>query len=117
MEGAKYFSSLDLNSGFFQIPVKEQDQYKLAFTSILGLLTFTRLPQGFKNSSAIFQRELNKAFSNILYKSIIIYIDDLVSYGNNFEQAIINLRNAFEIIDKINFSLKTKKKNFFSLQP
>jgi len=113
LEGAKYYSSLDLNSGFFQIPVKEQDQYKLAFTSILGLLTFTRLPQGFKNSSAIFQRELNKAFSNILYKSIIIYIDDLVSYGNNFEQAIINLRNAFEIIDKINFSLKTKKCNFF----
>jgi len=85
LEGAKYFSPLDLNSGFFQIPVKEQDQYKLAFTSILGLLTFTRLPQGFKNSSAIFQRELNKAFSNILYKSIIIYIDDLVSYDNNFE--------------------------------
>lgn len=113
LEGSKYFTSLDLNSGFFQISVADKDQYKLAFTSVLGLLTFTRLPQGFKNSSAIFQRELNKAFSNILYKSIIIYIDDLVSYGNNFEQAIKNLRNAFEIIDKMNFSLKTKKCNFF----
>ncbi|CAI6372965.1 unnamed protein product [Macrosiphum euphorbiae] len=113
LEGSKYFSSLDLNSGYFQISVEEKDQYKLAFTSALGLLTFTRLPQGFKNSSAIFQRELNKSFSHILYKSIIIYIDDLVSYGSNFDQAIINLRVAFEIIDKTNFSLKTKKCNFF----
>jgi hypothetical protein len=54
LEGSNYFSSLDLNSGFFQIPVKEDDQYKLAFTSVMDLLTFSPLPQGYKNSSAIF---------------------------------------------------------------
>ena len=76
-------------------------------------MTFTRLPKGFKNSSAIFQRELNKAFSNLLYKSLIIYIDDLASYGKTFDHALINLRETFKIIDKNNFSLKTKKKEIF----
>jgi len=76
-------------------------------------MTFTRLPQGFKNSSAIFQRELNKAFSPLLYKSLVIYIDDLASYGKTFQQAITNLRKAFEIIDTMNFLLKTRKCHFF----
>ncbi|XP_050535127.1 uncharacterized protein LOC126902145 [Daktulosphaira vitifoliae] len=49
LENAQYFSLLDFNSAFFQIPVRLKDQYKLAFTSALGLHTFTRLPQGFKN--------------------------------------------------------------------
>ena len=114
LEGAKYFSSFDLNSGFFQLPIKETDQYKLAFTSVHGLMTFTRLPQGFKNSSAIFQRVLNEAFSALLYKSIIIYIDDLASYGSNFDEALINLDKALKIIDSMNFSLKTSKCHFFN---
>lgn len=113
LEGSQFFSSLDLNNGVFQIPVKEEDQFKLEFTSALGLMTFTRLPQGFKNSSAIFQRELNNAFAHLLYKSLIIYIDDLASYGKTLDQALINLRETFKIIDEKNFSLKTKKCNFF----
>lgn len=113
LEGSQFFSSLDLNNGFFQIPVREEDQFKLAFTSAIGLMTFTRLPQGFKNSSAIFQRELNNAFAHLLYKSLIIYIDDLASYGTTFDQALNNLRETLKIIDEKNFSLKTKKCNFF----
>jgi len=114
LEGSKYFSSLDLNSGFFQLPVKEEDQYKLAFTSCHGLFTFTRIPQGLKISSSIFQRKLNEAFSELLYKSLIIYIDDLASYGKDFEQALNNLNNALLIMDKLNFSLKTSKCFFFN---
>ncbi|CAH1733045.1 unnamed protein product [Aphis gossypii] len=114
LEGSKYFSSLDLNSGFFQLPVKEEDQDKLAFTSCHGLFTFTRIPQGLKVSSSIFQRKLNEAFSELLYKSLVIYIDDLASYGKDFEQALNNLNNALLIMDKLNFSLKTSKCFFFN---
>lgn len=114
LEGSQFYSTLDLNSGFFQLPIKFEDQYKLAFTSIHGLMTFTRLPQGYKNSSALFQRTLNEAFSPLLYKSLIIYIDDLASYGNNFNQALKNLKEALIILDKMNFSLKTNKCNFFN---
>lgn len=63
LEGFKLFSPLDLNSGYFQIPVREQDQYMLAFTTVHRLMIITRLLQDLKNASAIFQRELNKVFS------------------------------------------------------
>jgi hypothetical protein len=43
LEGSKFFSSIDLNSGFFQIPLRSEDQHKLAFTSVHGLMIFTRL--------------------------------------------------------------------------
>jgi len=114
LEGSKYFTTLDLNSGFFQIPVREQDQYMLAFTTVHGLMTFTRLPQGFKNSSAIFQRELNRAFSELLYKSVIIFIDDLATFGHNFDTALHNLKKVFEIISQFGFSLKTAKCTIFA---
>lgn len=114
LEGSKYFSCIDLNSGFFQVPVKAQDQYMLAFTTVHGLMTFTRLPQGFKNSSAIFQRELNKAFSEQLYKSVIIFIDDLATFGQDFETALNNLKKVFETISHFGFSLKTAKCTLFA---
>lgn len=66
LEGSKYFTSLDLNCGFFQHSIKEEDQHKFTFTSVHSLMTFTRLPKGFRNSSATFQRNLNKAFSALL---------------------------------------------------
>lgn len=77
-------------------------------------MTFTRLPQGFKNKNAIFQRTLNEDFSALLYKSIIIYIDDFASYGKNFDEALKNLEDAFQIFDLMNFSLKTTNGKFFN---
>lgn len=102
-----------MNSGYFQISINEKHQHKFAFTSVHGLMTFTRLPQGFKNSSAIFQRKLNKAFSSLLFKGLIIHIDDLATYDKDFEDTLKNLENTLNILSNMNFSLKTKKCHFF----
>lgn len=56
---------------------------------------------------------MNKAFSPLLYKFLVIYIDDPALYGNDFDLALANLRKTFEIIDHMNFSLKTKKCHLF----
>lgn len=114
LEGSQFFTSLDLNNGFFQIPVREEDQDKLSFITTHGLMRFKRVPQGYRNSSAIFQRELNKAFSDILYKSVIIFIDDLATFGKDFKIALDNLQQVFQIIDQYGFSLKTAKCKIFS---
>jgi len=68
MEGMTLFSTVDLNSGFFQVPISNADKELLAFITVQGLFTFNRLPKGFKNSSAVFQRIINKIFSEHLYK-------------------------------------------------
>lgn len=76
-------------------------------------MTFTRLPQGFQNSSAIFPGVLNEEFSALLYKSIVIYIDR-ASYGNNYDGALININKVLKIIDSTNFSIKPSKWHFFN---
>lgn len=86
----------------------------LTFTIVLGLMTFKRLPQGFRNFSAIFQRKLNKAFSQHLYMSVIIFIDDITSFDTNFHVALENLRIVFEILEQYGFSLKTAKCKIFA---
>ena len=52
---AKYISTLDLNKGYYQIPVKEEDKPKTAIITTLGKFQFTRMPFGFKGAPACFQ--------------------------------------------------------------
>ncbi|CAF4759778.1 unnamed protein product, partial [Rotaria magnacalcarata] len=54
--GRRYYSKLDLKSGYFQIPIKEDDKHKTAFITTHGLFEFNVLAQGLKNSPPSFQR-------------------------------------------------------------
>lgn len=57
---AKYFSTLDLTSGYWHIQIDDKDAEKLAFTSQFGLFEFLRLPFGWKNAPNIFQRTIRQ---------------------------------------------------------
>lgn len=89
LEGAKYYSSIDMTQGYFQIPIKQEDQDKTGFITDFGLFNFKRIPQGFKNSAPIFQRIINNVFSDYLYKTMIAYLDDICCFGNSFEEVLI----------------------------
>jgi hypothetical protein len=56
LDGKKYFSCIDLKDGFFQVPIRENDREKQSFYTGKCLMQFRMMPQGFKNSPAIFQR-------------------------------------------------------------
>ncbi|KZR97200.1 Uncharacterized protein APZ42_008061, partial [Daphnia magna] len=60
--GAKWFASIDLRSGYYQIPVAEKDREKTAFITPDGLYGFTRMPQGLHNGPACFQRLMDRVF-------------------------------------------------------
>ncbi len=62
-EGYKYFSKLDLKSGFYQIPIREADK-KTAFTTPFGLFQFNVLPMGLKNSPPTFQKVMTNNYIN-----------------------------------------------------
>lgn len=88
LEGAKYYSTIDMAQGYFQLPIKIEDRYKTAFITDFGLYHFNRIPQGFKNSGPIFQRTINNIFSDYLYKTMVAYLDDICSFGKDFESAL-----------------------------
>jgi len=82
---AKYFTTLDLASGYHQIPMAERDKYKTAFSTPYGHYEFNRMPFGLKNAPATFQRLMNSVLTGIQGLKCLVYLDDIVVYGPSLE--------------------------------
>ena len=80
---SKYFSVLDLASGFHQIEVEPADRPKIAFSTSYGHCHFNRMPFGLKNAPATFQRLMNNILSGLQGNELFVYMDDIVIYVNS----------------------------------
>jgi hypothetical protein len=78
----KYFSTIDCASGFLQVPVKHEDQAKTAF-STRGHFQYKRMPFGLKGAPAAFQRLMNTVLSGIQGIKCLVYLDDVIVFGEN----------------------------------
>ena len=74
---SKYFTTLDLASGFHQIPMRDSDKQKTAFTTPLGHYEFSRMPFGLKNAPATFQRLMNSILTGLQGLQCFVYLDDI----------------------------------------
>lgn len=109
----KYFSTLDINSAFWSIPLRIEDRKKTGFVTQEGHFQWTCLPFGLKTSPAIFQRIL----SNILGKYeltnfAVNYIDDILIFSKSFSEHMNHLTKLLEAIMKEGFRLKFTKCTF-----
>ncbi|KAG0442406.1 Retrovirus-related Pol polyprotein from transposon 17.6 [Dictyocoela muelleri] len=105
--GKKYFTRIDLKDGFFQIPIKKTDREKTAFYTGSRLMEFNRMPQGYKNSPAIFQRAMHLIVKNLIGNCCIVYIDDILVFGESIDE---HDRNLSKIIERLNeFGLEENK--------
>lgn len=89
-----YFSKIDLKDGFFQIPLRKEDCHKTAFRIKNRLYEWVRMPMGFKNSSAVFQRLMDRILQEEIRKSCIVYVDDILIYGRTVEEHETNLKSV-----------------------
>jgi predicted aspartyl protease len=114
LSGAKYFSTADLKSGYYQIPVAEKDRHKTAFSFPGGgLWQFKRMPMGLSNSAPVFERLMERVLSGLTWKTCLVYLDDIIIFSRTFENHLANLREVFERLKEAHLKLSPKKCHFF----
>ena len=110
--GAKYFSSLDLANGYFQISMKKESIPKTAFRVPWGLFEFLRMPQGLVNSPSTFQRVMELVFGDMNQTRLIIYLDDILVYSSTIEEHVATLQEVFRRLTEFGLKLKGRKCHF-----
>lgn len=105
---AKYFSTLNMTSSFYQINLDEYSRNLTAFSTSNGHYQFKRLPFGLKISSNSFQRMLTIALSGLDSKAFL-YVDDIIVFGCSLRHHNENLRRVFERCLKYNLKLNASK--------
>ncbi|KAG1932751.1 interleukin-1 receptor accessory protein-like 1-A [Pimephales promelas] len=78
LTGSKWFSVLDLKSGFYQIEMEEADKHKTAFVCPLGFYEFNRMPQGVTNAPSSFQRLMERCMGDLNRREVLVFVDDLI---------------------------------------
>ena len=113
---AKYFSVLDLYSGFHQIPLEKSSREMTAFSTEKGSFQWKVLPFGLNIAPNSFSRMMSIAFSGLPAERAFIYMDDIIVIGMSESHHLSNLRNVFEICRECNFKLNPDKCEFFQPQ-
>ncbi|KMQ85186.1 enzymatic polyprotein endonuclease reverse, partial [Lasius niger] len=109
---AKYFTTLDLASGYHQIPMAEHDKKKTAFSTPYGHYEFNRMPFGLRNAPATFQRLMNSVLIGMQGLRCLVYLDDIVIYGSSLEDHNKRLTEVLRRLRENNLKLQPEKCEF-----
>ncbi|KAJ2952278.1 hypothetical protein O0L34_g4558 [Tuta absoluta] len=112
LHGGMYFSTLDLASGFHQIPVADDSIERTAFVTPDGQYEYLRMPFGLKNAPAVFQRAIIKALGDLVNTYVVVYMDDVLIVASTVEEGLERLNTVLKILTEKGFSLNLKKCKF-----
>ena len=117
LDGASIFTSLDLQSGYWQVELTEASQPLTAFTvGPLGFYECVWMPFGLTNAPATFQHLMESCLGDLHLTWCIIYLDDIIVLSKTAEEHIQRLRSVFEKLSAAGLQLKPNKCEFFKSQ-
>ena len=113
LSGNKYFSSLDMFAGYWQIPMTESDKDKTSFITSDGLYRFNVMAFGLINAPATFQRYMDAVLAGLKWNILLVYIDDVLVYSPTFESHLKDLETVIDRLIESNLQLKPSKCQLF----
>ncbi|KAJ8017967.1 hypothetical protein HOLleu_44301 [Holothuria leucospilota] len=113
LAGSKWFCTLDLASGYWQVEVKESDQPKTAFVTYGGLYQFKVLPFGLCNAPATFERLMERVLKGLQWQTCLLYLDDVIVHGNSLDKTLNRLNEVLQRMREAKLKLNPKKCHLF----
>lgn len=110
--GAKYFSTLDLASGYWQMEIEEASIPYTAFKVERGHYVFRRMPFGLTNAPSSFQRLMDRVLEQEMGKFVQVYLDDIIIYSGTWEEHLDHIKKVLERLEEAGLKLG-KDKCFF----
>jgi len=109
LRSGKYFSILDMDSGFYQRPIHPDSIERTALVTTEGQYEFLAMPFGLKDASSIFQRAIVGALGDLAYSYAVVYIDDVLVIENTKEEAYERLNIELKALSEAGFLFNIKK--------
>ncbi|RXN17163.1 Retrovirus-related Pol polyprotein from transposon 412 [Labeo rohita] len=113
LTGSKWFSVMDLKSGFYQIEMEEADKHKTAFVCPLGFFEFNRMPQGITNAPSTFQRLMERCIGELNLKQALVFLDDLIVFSSTLEEHEERVLRVLNRLKEYGLKLSPEKCKFF----
>ena len=110
LQGSKYFSTIDMKSGYHQVEVEEIHKERTAFSvANLGFYEYVKMPFGLSNSPATYQRLMEECLGDYNMSICVIYLDDLIIFSDTFEEHLRQIDLVFTRLKECNLKLSPEK--------
>ncbi|KAE9270721.1 hypothetical protein PF001_g28685 [Phytophthora fragariae] len=109
LRGAKLFSTMDIASGYWNVPMHAGSVEKTAFTCKYGLFEWLVMPFGLCNAVPAFERLMENVLVDLKWRTCLVYLDDCVVFSTDFPTHLVRLRQVLERFRAAGFKLKMKK--------
>jgi len=116
LQGAKFFSKIDLRSGYHQIRIAEEDVSKTAFRTRYGHYEFMVLPFGLTNAPGTFMHLMHQTFREFLDEFVLVFLDDILIYSKTLAEHKEHVCIVLERLRKAKLYAKESKCEFFQTE-